>query len=209
MKKKINFFKLILVLISVCSNSLIYAANDIKITDLDKAETKTDTPAEKKQTTAATEIPSVIKPELKVLYKTKNLTPEAALLVAQATMKNCRDSGYQVSVVVLDRGGNIQVLLRDRLAGIKTPDIAILKARTALSFKSPTSELTNSLLENKHLAGVADVPGILFLAGGITINAAGSIIGSLGVSGAPDSKFDERCAMIGLKPIEGLLEFAD
>jgi uncharacterized protein GlcG (DUF336 family) len=49
----------------------------------------------------------------------------------------------------------------------------------------------------------------LFLGGGITITAAGTIIGAIGVAGAPDSKFDERCAIIGLDPIKGSLEFAE
>ncbi|MFV2060928.1 MAG: heme-binding protein [Gammaproteobacteria bacterium] len=205
MMNKIKTMKISVILLLSYLITAISVADDIKIIELDKSEIKTENTASVK----TTEQPQQLKPELKVLYKTQNLTPEAALIVAQAAMKNCRDSGYQVSVAILDKGGNIQVLLRDRLAGIKTPDIAILKATTALSFKSATSVLTNSVLENKHLEGVTDIPGVLFLAGGITIAAAGSIIGSIGVSGAPDSKFDERCAMFGLKPIEGLLEFAD
>jgi uncharacterized protein GlcG (DUF336 family) len=205
----IKNYRLLALLILSYFSAMLAVAEDIKITDLDKSQTISSSDTKNQETVNATNNSEQLKPELKVLYKTQNLTPEAALIVAQAAMKNCQDSGYQVSVVILDRGGNIQVLLRDRLAGFKTPDIAILKAKTALSFKSSTSTLTNSLTENKHIEGVRDVPGILFLAGGITINAAGSIIGSIGVSGAPDSKFDERCAIIGLKPIEGLLEFAD
>ena len=63
--------------------------------------------------------------EAEILVSTKTLTPEAALKVALATQSACRKSGYQVSVAVLDGGGNIQVVLRDRFAGITTPDSAI------------------------------------------------------------------------------------
>jgi len=206
MMNKIKFLKLQMLIFSSILVTLSQAvADDIKILDLETPEIKSDNnpPPVKKV------VLDQIKPDLKVLYKTQNLTPEAALVVAQAAIKNCRESGYQVSVAVLDKGGIVQVLLRDRLAGNKTPDIAVLKAQTALSFKASTSSLANSVLENKSLEAVKDVPGVLFLAGGVTISTAGSIIGAVGVSGAPDAKFDERCAILGLKPIEGLLEFAE
>ncbi|MFV1982020.1 MAG: heme-binding protein [Thiohalomonadales bacterium] len=206
MMNKIIFLKLqMLIISSILVTSSQAVADDIKILDLENPEIKSDNKPPPVKKAALDQI----KPDLKVLYKTQNLTPEAALVVAQAAMKNCRESGYQVSVAVLDKGGIVQVLLRDRLAGNKTPDIAVLKAQTALSFKASTSSLANSVLENKNLDAVKDVPGVLFLAGGVNISAAGSIIGSIGVSGAPDSKFDERCAIIGLKPIEGLLEFSE
>jgi uncharacterized protein GlcG (DUF336 family) len=64
------------------------------------------------------------------------LIPEVALEAAQAAMHNCRDSGYQVAVAVVDRGGNTQVLLRDRFAGAHTPDTAVGKAWTAVSFRT-------------------------------------------------------------------------
>jgi len=212
----------LLVLVSGFITS-IHASEDIKIINLENTETKTQispddnsskisTATGNSEVTKSESKPETVaksKSELKVLYKTFNLTPEAALVVAQAAMKNCRDSGYQVAVAVLDKGGNIQVILRDRLAGITTPDIALLKARTALSFRAATSTLTNDLLKDKSLQGIKDVPGVLLLAGAVNITAAGTIIGAIGVSGAPSPKFDERCAIFGLKPIEGLLEFAE
>ena len=44
------------------------------------------------------------------------LTPKAALQAAQAALEDCRASGYQVAVAVVDRFGGIQVVLRDQLA---------------------------------------------------------------------------------------------
>ncbi len=201
---KAKIMNLMLVLTVSAMATAVHAQGNIKISDLPKPQIEssaTTTPS------ATTQQPATL--EMIALYKTHNLTPEAALVVAKAAMKNCRDSGYQVSVAVVDRGGVLQVLLRDRLAGIKTPEIAILKAKTALSFKSSTALLASAVQENKSLEPVTDVPGVLFLGGGITITAAGTIIGGIGVSGAPDAKFDERCAIIGLKPIAGMLEFAE
>ena len=51
------------------------------------------------------------------LMSFKLLTPETALALAQATLADCRDQGYQVAVAVVDRFGILQVLLRDRFAG--------------------------------------------------------------------------------------------
>ena len=50
--------------------------------------------------------------EIEVLFTSKTLTPEAALMVSQAALESCRKSGFQVSVVIVDSGGNLQVLLQ-------------------------------------------------------------------------------------------------
>jgi uncharacterized protein GlcG (DUF336 family) len=61
-------------------------------------------------------------------FSVRLLTPETALKAAQAALKKCRDSGYQVTVAVVDRMGVTQVLLRDRFAGPHTTDMATAKA---------------------------------------------------------------------------------
>jgi len=43
--------------------------------------------------------------------------------------------------------------------------------------------------------------------GGVGIEAAGSTIGGIGVSGAPDGKLDEDCANAGVEAIQDLIEF--
>ncbi len=46
------------------------------------------------------------------------LKPEVAQQMAQAAMQYCRDEGYQVGVMVIDRFGLPQVFVRDRFAGM-------------------------------------------------------------------------------------------
>src|SRR6201996_2924671 len=75
----------------------------------------------------------------------KSLSPEVALAAAQAALKKCRDNGFQVAVVVVDRFGLPQVMLRDRFAGQLAIDTATGKAYTALSFRSPTSDLAKQV----------------------------------------------------------------
>ncbi|MEE1559600.1 MAG: heme-binding protein, partial [Arenicellales bacterium] len=69
------------------------------------------------------------------------MTPETALAAAQAALENCRGSDYQVAVAVVDRFGGIQVVLRDLLAGARTVNTAVGKARTAVGFRTNTSDM--------------------------------------------------------------------
>jgi uncharacterized protein GlcG (DUF336 family) len=68
-------------------------------------------------------------------FAIKQLTPETALKLAQATLEACRKEGFQVAVAVTDRSGITQVLLRDRFAGPHTVTVAVDKAWTAVSFR--------------------------------------------------------------------------
>ena len=62
------------------------------------------------------------------------LTTATALKVAEAALHECQKQGYVVGVAVVDRGGAPLALLRDNLAGAHTPNTAIGKAWTAVSF---------------------------------------------------------------------------
>ena len=46
-------------------------------------------------------------------------------------------------------------------------------------------------------------------AGGVPINAGGSILGAIGVSGAPSGEVDEACAQAGIDAISDDLEMAE
>ena len=135
------------------------------------------------------------------------LTVELALKAAQAGLASCRRSGYQVAIAVVDRGGNVQVLLRDRFAGPHTPDTAVSKAWTAVSFRADTSELVEPTQARKAQSGARHISGALMLGGGMKIEAQGSMVGGIGVSGAPTGKADEACARAGIDAIVEALEF--
>ena len=145
--------------------------------------------------------------EKPVLLSFKSLTPEAALEVAQATLKACRAGNYQITVAVVDRGGTVQTLLRDRFAGPHTPQTAIGKARTALSFRTNTTEMAELTQPGSEASGVRHIPGALMVGGGVMIRAGGELVGAMGVSGAPSGKIDEECALNGLKSIQDRLDF--
>jgi uncharacterized protein GlcG (DUF336 family) len=139
-------------------------------------------------------------------FTTRNLTPETALKAAQVAMKKCRDEGFQVAVAVVDRSGVTQVVLRDRFAPPHTADTAQRKAATAINFKMPTSDLDRELQPGRPTGGIRNLPGVVAVAGGVPIEAAGSLVGAIGVSGAPGPANDERCAHAGIKSIAEDLE---
>lgn len=140
-------------------------------------------------------------------YQVKQLTPEAALVAARAALESCRKQGYQVAVAVVDRAGLLQVLLRDRFAGAHTVEVATSKAWTAASFKTSTSALAQETQPGKPMSGLRSLPGFLAAGGGMTIEGGGSILGAIGVSGAPGGDADDSCAKAGLEAVRDLVEF--
>ncbi len=137
----------------------------------------------------------------------KSLSPEVALEVAKAALQKCRAAGYQAAVSVVDRGGNLQVTLRDRFAGPHTPDTAFRKAWTALSFRTDTTALAKSAKDGPSWA-VRGVTGALPLGGGLQIRAGdGSLVGAVGVSGAPGGDADDVCAKAGIAAIADKIAF--
>jgi uncharacterized protein GlcG (DUF336 family) len=45
------------------------------------------------------------------------------------------------------------------------------------------------------------------LGGGVVIEAAGSLVGGIGVSGAPGGEADEACAKAGIEAVRDRLDF--
>lgn len=139
-------------------------------------------------------------------YTVRVLTPETALKAAQAALAKCRASGYQASVAVVDRMGVVQVLLRDRFAGPHTPDMASAKAYTAASFRTNTTQLADMTQPGRPQSGIRNRPGVAAVGGGVTIEAGGSLLGAIGVSGAPGGREDDACAEAGIAAIREDIE---
>ncbi len=140
-------------------------------------------------------------------FKTESMTPETALKLATATLEACRTEGYQVAVSVVDRSGNEQVMLRDRFAGPHTPETARRKAWTAVSFRTNTTAFMEATKAGMPQAGVRHLPNVAAAGGGIMVESGGSLLGAIGVSGAPGGDADDVCANKGIEAIEDLLGF--
>jgi uncharacterized protein GlcG (DUF336 family) len=125
----------------------------------------------------------------------------------RAALVDCQQRGYQVAVAGVDRAGVIQVVLRDRYAGPHTPATASGKAWTAATFRSSTSSLFAISQPGMMQAGIRNLPGAVIIGGGLTVEAGGSLVGAVGVSGAPGGDADEACAKAGLEAIQDKLDF--
>jgi len=141
-----------------------------------------------------------------LLVNIKRMSLEVATRIAQAAIQECRKQGVQIAVTVLDRGGNPQVVMRDVLAMDITIPISKMKAHTAMAFNSATSALEGRF---KGSYSVPKLDGLIISAGGVPVHAAGSIIGGVGVSGAPSGETDESCAKAGVAAVSGDLEMAE
>ncbi|MFK7963993.1 MAG: heme-binding protein [Burkholderiaceae bacterium] len=156
---------------------------------------------------ALTLAPVVSHAETPALIEFKQMSPETALKAAEAALQHCRDQGYQVAVAIVDRSGGLQVFLRDRFAGSHTVTVAQNKAWTSASFKQSTTEIGKATRAGQAESGIRFVDRVMVNGGGLPVTAAGSLVGAIGVSGAPGGEADEACAHAGIDVIAEDLEF--
>jgi uncharacterized protein GlcG (DUF336 family) len=136
------------------------------------------------------------------LPQIKTLPLELAIQAGKATLKQCEQDGYRISVTVVNPSGVRIAVLRHDGAGPHTLDSSFKKAYTAASMGRPTLELTELLTKMPRIEGLRDMnDNILILGGGLPIRFAGQLVGGIGVGGAPGDKLDENCARAGLKAI--------
>ena len=140
------------------------------------------------------------------VFAYKALSPDVAFDLARAALDACRARGFQVAVAVVDRFGQPQVMLRDRYAGPHTPPTAVGKAWTAVSFRTNTSDLIPLTQPGQPQAGLRNLPNVVLLGGGVMIEAGGSILGAIGVSGGPGAQADDDCARAGIEAVRDRLE---
>ena len=133
----------------------------------------------------------------------KNIGMELARDLATEAILACREKGYSVSAVVVDKHGNQRVAIRDDFASKFTLQIAEEKANATImsglksgDFRSMRGDIRPEL---NH------VDGVLMMVGAVPIVSGGSRIGAIGVSGAPGGEKDEACVMTALEKFEDRL----
>lgn len=122
-----------------------------------------------------------------------------ALDAANAALAQCEADGYRVSVAVVDRSGELKVLLKGDGAGPHTVNSSRGKAFTAASVGRATGELATMIAENPAVAGLRNMDErMVILAGGLPIVINEALVGGIGVGGAPGGNLDEACAQAGI-----------
>jgi len=137
----------------------------------------------------------------------KLMSLEVAADIARGAIDACREDGYQVSVVVVDRSGRIQVVLRDVFSNQYFTELAAGKARAAVMANTGSGALRSNRADMVDELNLLD--GIFVLQGGLPVQVAGSTIGAVGVSGAPGGDKDEACARQGIAAVQERLDFAE
>lgn len=140
------------------------------------------------------------------LLPVRQIGLELARDIAMDAIEACRKDGYTVSAVVLDRAGNVQAALRDSLAARHTLEIAERKAGMSIMSGVASGEFRAARADIRPELNHID--GLIVMDGALPIRAAGSLVGAVGVSGAPGGEKDAACAAAALKKAEERLEFA-
>lgn len=141
------------------------------------------------------------------IIKVRLMGSDIAADISRAAVHACRDEGYQVSAVVLDRAGDILAAQRDIFATRHTFEIAQRKA--GLTIMSGVASVAMRDDRSDIRAELNHMDGVIVMEGALPIRAVGSLIGAVGVSGAPGGDIDARCAQAGIDAVQDRLDFAD
>jgi uncharacterized protein GlcG (DUF336 family) len=135
----------------------------------------------------------------------KNVSMGMALAIIQGTLEQCTKDGYKVSVVIVDKAGNVAASVRGDGTNPHTMEFGRLKAytsrtrgQTSLEFMKLTSDPANAYLKQ--------IPNTVAVGGGVPIKAGNEVIGAVGVSGAPGGEKDEVCANAGIAKVADALK---
>ena len=127
----------------------------------------------------------------------RNLSLGLAKVIAEATLAACASKGFNTSAAVVDRAGQLLVVLRHEQASVQTVEMARRKAYTARMFRVATSEFQKRTTADPTLTPQLDVTDILALGGGLPILVGNEVIGGVASSGSSQES-DEACAKAGL-----------
>jgi uncharacterized protein GlcG (DUF336 family) len=125
-----------------------------------------------------------------------------ARAVIQAAVTEARKRDWKMNVAVADSGGNLVAFERMDGAMLASIQIALHKARAAVSFRRPTKVFEDGV-QLMHLNYLLAFDGVIASRGGIPLIHEGDIIGAIGCSGGTDSQ-DEVVSNAGAAVINQL-----
>jgi uncharacterized protein GlcG (DUF336 family) len=135
----------------------------------------------------------------------KNVSMAMMIAIVQGALEQCTKDGFKVSVVIVDKGGNVAASVRGDGTAPHTMEFARMKAYTART-RNQTSLQTMKLLEDPANAFIRQIPNVVGVGGGVPIRAGNEVIGGIGVSGAPGGEKDEVCANAGIAKVADALK---
>jgi uncharacterized protein GlcG (DUF336 family) len=128
----------------------------------------------------------------------EDLTLEVAERIVATAKKKAAEIKTKMDIAVVDAGGNLKAFARMDGAWLGSIDIAIRKARTARWFDMHTGEIGRLSQPGGPLFGIEHSNGgLITFPGGVPLkNAAGEVVGAIGVSGSTVEN-DHTVAMVG------------
>jgi uncharacterized protein GlcG (DUF336 family) len=138
------------------------------------------------------------------LVTQRNLSLPLAKTIAEATLAACKAKGFNTAAAVVDRAGQVLVILRDEQATAQTAEMARRKAYTARMFRTTTLEFQKRTASDPTLLPQRDVADILALGGGVPIRVGEEVIGGVASSGS-NQDMDDACAKAGIAKVADLL----
>jgi uncharacterized protein GlcG (DUF336 family) len=128
---------------------------------------------------AATGLASAQAPQVE-----KNVSMKMAIMIIEGTLEQCTKDGYKVSVIVVDKAGNVAASVRGDGTNPHTMEFGRLKAYTARTRGQTSLEFKN-LTDKPESAYLKQIPNVVAVGGGVPIKSGTEVIGAVGVSGAP------------------------
>lgn len=166
--------------------------------------TATTYAAEPPATAVASATPSIQQPPPP---PPRGIALSLALEAAQTAIATCTANGYKVAASVVDSEGGLRLLLADDGAPQRGADSSTAKADTVITFKAASGEVAKRAESDTALAArIAADPKLRARAGGLPLIVGGTIIGAVGVGGAPGGEKDEACAAAGINKIKNRLK---
>jgi len=135
----------------------------------------------------------------------RSLSLGLAKTIAEATVAACREKGYHSAAAVVDRAGQVLVILRDEQGTAQIAEMARRKAYTARMFRTTTLEFQKRTADNPQYAGQRNLPDILALSGGVPIKVGDETIGAVGSAGSTLEQ-DDACAKAGVAKVADMLK---
>lgn len=136
----------------------------------------------------------------------RNISLPMAKAMAEATLAACKAKGFNTAAAVVDRAGQVIVLLRDEQATPQVLEMARRKAYTARMFRVPSSEFQKRTADpSAGTAAQRDLADILALGGGMPVKVGDDTIGGVGSAGSNLAQ-DEACAKAGIDHVAHLLK---
>ena len=135
----------------------------------------------------------------------RNLSLAMAKTIAEATLAECQSKGYNTSAAVVDRAGQVLVIMRNEQATAQTADMARRKAYTARMFRTTTQEFQKRTMDDPARAAQRDLADILALSGGVPVQVGNDTIGAVGSAGSTLDT-DDACAKAGIAKVADLLK---